>query len=171
MQREVEEGLAEIITNNLFAHEKQRMVKWMDKIIEMNCEALGWATKPNAFQHRGNVYRHSVLPEPFGLRKLGIPVICRDLAPEMEKYLDEVAILANDKDKIRQFLLVLLRPLNGTQMIRDALPDCLVRHAYFQHIQREFPQEMVWQLTHNQIMEYHKLLPLMQMYNGAGLLI
>lgn len=158
------------ILDSLFAPDNRRMQKWRDKLILMNNEAIEWKTDPNCFQHRGVRYMHSTLPTPPNITKIGIPVLHRDLLPEIEKFIDEREQLSNDWRRIEQFLVVLFRPLNTAQDMRDAIPDCLARHASL-NLERQFPQELVWKPTGPQMKEYEKLLPTIKMYDGASLLL
>src|SRR6188472_1986062 len=78
--------------------------------------------KPDGFRHLGIIY--SLLEG--GSKAFGaygcLPV---QLIPEMDQILAEKAILAADKERIRQALTLVLRGCHTFQDMRDALPNGL----------------------------------------------
>ncbi|MFV0357764.1 MAG: hypothetical protein ACK5LG_22060 [Bacteroides thetaiotaomicron] len=76
----------------------------------------------------------------------------------------------NDAVRIKQCLSVLIMPAESEQNVRDCFPDCLAEHLPFR-LTRMYPQNFSWKLTPRQEVEYHELLPTMEMYSVSKLFL
>lgn len=103
----------------LFEREEVFLSKRERSIVEKYIQAGG---KPDGFRHMGIIY--SMLEG--SIKAHGtygcLPV---EMIPEMDQILAEKAILALDKERIRQALTLVLRGCHTFQDMRDALPNAL----------------------------------------------
>jgi len=104
----------------LFEREEVFLAKRERNLIDKYAQTEG--NKPDGFRHMGVIYS---LLEGFTRTRGSYGTLPIDLIPEMDQVLAEKAILATDKERIRQALTLVLRDAKTFQDMRDALPNAM----------------------------------------------
>jgi hypothetical protein len=154
-----------ILLKALFEREeiflRKREVSMIDKYVT-------GGGKPDGFRHLGIIY--SLLQA--GDKARGtygcLPV---EMIPEMDQILAEQAILAADKERIRQALTLVLRDCKTFQDMRDVLPNALREYIPgAQKLDRTRPEAFTLRENPRAYSQYMKLREKIEFYVATRLL-
>lgn len=153
----------------LFASENRRLTSWIDKLCEQNQEARG--DKPVGFLFNGVFYRPSNIRGHIPVKRS----LHLSLAPQMESYLKDKALLDEDKAFISQTVFALLGPCTSDQDIRDTLPECLIQvlsagGSSIGRLERTRPAGFTLTGNERAWRQYQKVLPKMEEYTATRLI-
>lgn len=169
MDNSLVNNLVDRLIHNLMAADNKRVAKMLNALIDDNDIKLnGYTTM--CFRHGEVMYYHEEYQRRVFSNTYITPILHKDLRDRFEVIEQELLILKEHTQKIKQILTILLKGVRDHQMLRDLLPDCMSQYV-IPHKERYMPQHLVWQLTDRQIREYQKILPLIQMYSASSILL
>ena len=154
-----------ILLKALFEREEVFLQKRERTMIDKYTQSGG---KPDGFRHMGIIY--SLLQS--GDKARGtygcLPV---SLIPEMDQILAEKAILATDKERIRQALTLVLRDAKTYQDMRDALPNAMREYLPIAKVlERTRPEAYTLKDNPRAYSQYMKLREKIEFYIATRLL-
>ncbi|WAK44965.1 hypothetical protein Fifi067_00045 [Erwinia phage Fifi067] len=139
--------------------ETRRLQNVIDKLVAQNQEIV--QTNDQGFMFQGDLYYRSNANMHSRL-----PALAWSLCPQMDVHLKDRRLFDQEFAMIRQMVTRLLYLCNTLQKQRDALPDCIVNLVpELQAIERVRSVEEVIGNDERLLRQYHKALPLMEVYS------
>lgn len=131
-----------VFTNALFEHDKTRLVKELNEIIDANVPLT--KSRYLAFRFKGLLYVYNSI-KTGALLKQDVAPLHSSLITKFEAFLEDELQVSTDEIMISQFLFVLLKQATNMQETLDMLPDSIrklmpgytnekrLRHFYSYH--------------------------------------
>jgi len=149
----------------LFEREEVHLVKQEKAMIVRNTEAGG---SPDGFRHLGVIYSNL---EGYARPRGSYNMLPIGLIPDMDQLVSDRALLALDKDRIRQALFLVLQGCRSIQDYRDALPNCMKEFILGANsLERTRPEAFTLQGNPRSYGQYVKLREKIEFYSAARLL-
>jgi hypothetical protein len=149
----------------LFEREEVHLSNQEKAMIIRNTEAGG---SPDGFRHLGVIYSPlEGYARPRGTYNM-LPI---SLIPDIDQLVADRALLALDKDRIRQALTLVLRDCKSIQDHRDALPNCMKDFILGANsLERTRPEAFTLEGNPRSYAQYVKLREKIEFYTAARLL-
>lgn len=148
----------------VFEPEKRRLQLMQDRLVQQNQEIL--CVTDQGFLYQGEVYY-----KKNATMHSRLPALAWALNDQMEVLIRERRLFSQEFAMIRQTVNRLIYPARDAQDQRDALPDCLA--SLVPGIRVLSRQRTVDQMIGDDerlLRQYHKALPLMEVYSVSRLL-
>lgn len=153
------------ILDLLFDREEAFLTKRELALIPRNVEAGG---SPDGFRYMGKIYSEL---SGYLLQRGVFSLLHPSLIPEMDQIQKDRQTLANDRDRVRQALTMVLQNCHGWQDIRDALPNSLASLIpECQGLERTRPEAFTIAENERSYNQYMKLREKIDFYVAARLL-
>lgn len=153
------------IIDRLFTPEQRRIDQEIEALCKSQREITGDSI--DGFLLDGEAFRWKTAPT-VGTRKSGLHPDLNGLAREFLSTYKEVE---KEKEQIRQGLILLVRPCNDLQDLRDALPNCIT-DTVPELAGLERTREPAWTIQGNRrhMRAYEHILPKLEFYSVSRLL-
>lgn len=153
------------LLGKLFEREEAQLTRREHAMVAKNTQ-LGGST--DGFRHMGAIYTQLT---GTARRRGSYGRLDPSLAPEIDVLISERKVLAEDKDRIRQALTLILRDCQSLQDMRDALPNG-VKNFFpeLAHMERTRPEAFTLADNPRSYTQYMKLREKIEFYVATQLL-
>ena len=155
--------LCQRIMEDLFMADKARLQRRLSRTL---AEVEGETTN-SAFHYKGKTYFVTGEPAMRSARVIDVPPA---IIPQLESYLEDKNQVERDESIIKQLVAALLHECEGSQDIRDALPDAIVPQNIMVERERTRPAGYPFQNNPRLLRQFKKYEDVIFQYAAAKLL-